>query len=808
MNLMQPGKSPNPTRVGQNRARYRFSILVQAIVIRGLWLAWAIAAAEVYTQAVESSANALGIPMVWIEPGSFAMGATNGDWDEQPVHTVRISHPFGMSARAITLAEYQQFRPRHRLADDHGAVTGVSWYDAMAFCQWLSEKEGKPYRLPTEAEWEYACRLNDTSECTTNPPIAARQGNLGLQRMDDAVAEWCLDWHGEYQAQAQRDPIGPESGMARVVRGNKLDDSLHLLAGRRESDYRRAANRAGMAPAFGLGEQGGDDPSAPGRHAIGFRVVQAPMPKTRNYAADVPLVRCGVKQRTVTAAREDGPDPAQPYFRMRYLLPTPSENCDRRTIDAAGMHPAFCGHNHSPAVEVMPNGDVLVVIFTSWTEYEPEMSLMATRLRFGADEWEMPSYFLDYPDACDNCPLLWREGEQVHLFWANTCGVGAYPFQWITSDDNGATWSEARFPQFTTPIGPHARQPINTALRDRAGIFYVASDAVGASSLLWASKDGMKTWQDMGGRTGGRHTTFAMLNDGQTILGLGGKNSDLNGYLPKSISDDGGKTWKVSPTRFPAYGANQRPCLLRLKSGRLFFCGDFQRIDGASPVTITKRGAFAALSDDDGVTWHVKKLPGVQPHENPRHHGGAGTIGYSVARQSPNGMIQLITTMNRPCLHFELNEAWILATGTPEPETTRLMANTATAIRDRRRYQEDYASGQPRIIWHAGIGNDGRYLLDGRETWFYPNGKKQYETTYALGRKVGTETFYGVDGRKVWQWRDGADGTRTWTQWWAGGRKKSESVWKNFHADGVAKIWDRKGMPDSSVRFREGNLEP
>ena len=749
--------------------------------------------------------------MVRIEAGAFAMGSSDGDWDEQPVHQVRISRPFWMSASEVALAEYQRFRPQHTLAAASGAAIGVSWHDAMAFCQWLSDQEGRPYRLPTEAEWEYACRLNVTTDVASNSPAqlpaAASEEKLGLRRMDDAVAEWCLDWHGEYRAGDQVDPVGPEAGMARVVRGDKLDDSRHLLRGKTENDYHRSANRAGMAPAFGSYEPSGDDPSAPGRHSIGFRVVQSPTPKTRHYPADVPLVRCGVKQATARAAREHGPDPAKPYFRKRYLLPTPPENCHRRTIDAAGLHPSFCGHNHSPAVEVMPNGDVLLIIFTSWTEYEPEMSLMATRLRFGADEWEMPSYLIDFPDASDNCPLLGTDGEQVRLYWASTGGVGAYPFQWITSADSGATWSDAKFPQFTTPIGPHSRQPINTALRDREGTIYVSSDAIGGSSLLWISRDGMKTWQDSGGRTGGRHTTFALLKDNRTILGMGGKNSDLNGYMPKSISDDGGKTWAVSPTVFPAYGANQRPCVLRLQSGRLFFCGDFQRIDGASPATVTNRGAFAALSDDDGRAWHVKKLPGTQPHENPRLHGGADTLGYSVARQAPNGVIHLITTMNRPCLHFELNEAWILAEETAPVDSAQLMTNTATTIRDVRRYEEKYANGRPRIVWHAGLGNDGRYLLDGRETWHYPNGRKQYEATYALGRKVVTETFYHFNGSKKWQWRHSAEGASTWTQWWADGQKKAESAWRNFYADGPAKSWDHDGKPVSAVIFRRGKVE-
>ena len=78
----------------------------------------------------------------------------------------------------------------------------------------------------------------------------------------------------------------------------------------------------------------------------------------------------------------------------------------------------------------------------------------------------------------------------------------------------------------------------------------------------------------------------------------------------------------------------------------------------------------------------------------------------------------------------------------------QLTGNTATSIRDVQRREEKYASGQPKIIWSAGIGDDGRYLLRGEETWYYLDGGKLYEATHELGRKVGTETFYRADERK------------------------------------------------------------
>ena len=182
------------------------------------------------------------------------------------------------------------------------------------------------------------------------------------------------------------------------------------------------------------------------------------------------------------------------------------------------------------------------------------------------------------------------------------------------------------------------------------------------------------------------------------------------------------------------------------------------------------------------------------------------TIGYAVACQAPNGVIHLIGSRTQPNQHWELNEAWILSDERTPGSDAQLMANTATSIRDVERREERYASGQPKIVWHAGIGDDGRYLLHGEETWYYTDGSKQYEAIHKLGQKVGTETFYRADGSRCWQWEHREDGTSVWTQWFSAGTKKAESVWKDFHAHGPAQTWDRAGQPVSSVIFEKGRM--
>jgi hypothetical protein len=486
----------------------------------------------------------------------------------------------------------------------------------------------------------------------------------------------------------------------------------------------------------------------------------------------------------------------------------PLDNSSNEEIDAVGMHPSFRRHNHSPALEVCPNGDVLMVIYTSYGEYEPGVSLIASRLRFGADQWDMPDRMFDFAAANDHAPLLWTDGSTMHFFWGSPRLDGGFPFQWTSSTDSGATWEEVTFPAFRNKIGPHSRQPINTALRDKDGTMYVASDGSGGASVLWASDDNGETWYDTQGRSAGRHTTYALLSDGKTIMGMGGKNTDIDGYMPKAISRDGGKTWDVSKSVFPAQGSNQRPSILRLQSGRLFFAGDFQHIRGQKPEGITQNGSYVALSDDDGKTWTVKQLVGAQPHENPRNHNGHATIGYSAAQQAPNGMIHLITTMNRPCLHFELNEAWILAEGdgnAPASET-ELMASSATSVEDVQEYREVYSDGGLKIVFSGGKADDGRFLLHGKEIWYYPNGRRQREATYEAGRKVGQETYWSKDGNVQWMWNHRKDGTSCWTQYWPNGRKRAESFWQNFMCHGTAKLWDQEGKLISAKEFVRGKM--
>jgi hypothetical protein len=804
---------------------------------------------SIIAQKKSNSINSIGIKLIDIPGGSFNMGErnptapdefmeylVNGDYDEKPIHKVTIKNHFLISEIEITIEQYKMFKPDYEGVKEFAPyATGINWYDANEFCKWLSKKEGKTYRLPTEAEWEYAAKAGTGTLYSTGNEISDSPNKWGLMNLHNNIAEWCYDWYGEYSYKDQIDPIGVESGFSKVVRGAGID--------RQTPYYLRSANRASMSPNFPpisnadikkLAEkisgnkfdghktnenkkpEGFKDVNIyknfyrdvlnnEGNTNIGFRIVQAEMPKTKPASSIKPYATDCVKQNNDVS--KIGPSESIPFFRKRNLLPIPPENIipeKLKDMYVTGIDKSFLSHNHSPGLEVMPNGDLFAIYFSAVEEITPDVTLIAARLPFGSDEWEMPSPFLDFADVDDTSPMLWKDKDTINFYWGTNKLDSGFPFQWITSYDNGESWSEVKFPIFETPIGGHSAQPINSAFRDSNGTIYVSSDGIGPESILWKSYNNGKTWIDNGGRTGGRHTSFVQLKDG-SILGMGGKSSNIEGYMPQSISHDGGKTWKISKTPFASLGSNQRPTIIRLKSGRLFMAGDFQDIKGEQPKGITQRGSYVALSDDEGKNWFIKKLPGTQVHEEEARAklSKEGTLGYTVARQAPNGNIHLITSMNSPCLSFEFNESWILKGNAPVIDIHK-DSPPVENISDVKKYQEKYSSGKLKAEYSAGIANNGRYLLEGKETFYYENGKIKKEATFSKGNKIGIETYFNPNGKKIWQWEYNTDGTSKWTNYWVNGNKKSESFWKDKKCFGTATEWNQNGKVIHQVNFIDG----
>jgi formylglycine-generating enzyme required for sulfatase activity len=356
--------------------------------------------------------NSAGIRLVPIGPGSFMMGndkelpqhlaAPNvnlrfGDYDERPVHKVTIRKGFYISETEVTIEQYRKFKSDYPgfsdKLDNDPYATGVSWYDAERFCQWLSEKEGLDYRLPTEAEWEYVCKAGTEGSfsCGENLPEDGAANRWGVRNMHSWPAEWCYDWHGLYPEKNRVDPIGPDSGVTKVVRGGGPDypeSSRHTVSGQMPF-YLRSSNRASIAPAFSpppreyqLKQAAGVDPAlgegkvyrrssmgkwkVAGWHCIGFRVVLGPMPATKPYRANKPFFQACVKQTSVGV--KHGPDMSKPYYRTRRILPGLAA---KQMIDVGwkiGLEPGTGTNYHNGALLALDNGDLLACYYNGFVE--------------------------------------------------------------------------------------------------------------------------------------------------------------------------------------------------------------------------------------------------------------------------------------------------------------------------------------------------------------------------------------------------------------------------------------------------------
>ncbi|MGE4489368.1 MAG: SUMF1/EgtB/PvdO family nonheme iron enzyme [Kiritimatiellales bacterium] len=652
----------------------------------------------------KSLVNSIGMEFVCIEPGSFVMGQDgpaadyrmdrhpekfdDADWDERPAHKVTVTTDFYMGATEVTLGQYRQFKPefiRHEGATDE-AVRFVSWYDAVAFCEWLSVKEGKSYRLPTEAEWEYACRAGTTTLFNTGdtlPPgshawfgndsyrtyffkdvampleyswtdgspvlrVAQTLPNAwGLFNMHGNVSEWCSDWYGPYENVSQIDPQGRSDGDFRVIRGGSHSVFTRQL---------RSANRTAWLP-----ESFGDK--------TGFRVVLGELPSGQ-ILPRIPSPEAVVNQKAVVIeeARADAPFFSGP--KPFVIIPPRS------------LGPLFSFHNHSPSITECPNGDLLAIWFSCVLEQGIELCNVSSRLRYGSSEWEPAMPFWDGVDINDHAPKIWWDGDRTIFNFA----VGRDGDIMRTSSDNGETWSKARF------ITVRSQEFGNRLLQLRDGTLVLGSDNR-LVSLVY-SRDGGETWEHNdvqrresdfrpggnGYRYPGIHAAMVELADGRIMaVSRNDKLEDqalFGGKTPVSYTGDLGKTWTYEATEFPAIGSTQRAAMIRLRGGQILLCsftdlrsnwGDpngmsFKAADGA---TFTGYGLFAAVSYDDGKTWPVRKL--ITPGGADQVVNGTDSImftlgdtkaeqnGYLDAIQTRDGNIQLITSRN----HYVFNLVWL-----------------------------------------------------------------------------------------------------------------------------------------------------
>lgn len=261
--------------------------------------------------ASSESSDSIKMEFVVVPKGRFILGSPGDEsgryQDEEPQHEVQITKPFYMGKYEVKVSEFREFvkatgyktdaeikgwaavlrgkkwekqaglywdNPGFSQEEGH-PVTCVSWNDAVAFAKWMSKMTGHSYRLPTEAEWEYACRGGSKSAYSFGPdfgalgnyawylgnagekthPVGQKNPNAwGLYDMHGNAREWCQDWYGDYAAGSVSDPVGPTNGSNRVQRGGSWGSGARDL---------RCAERKSSPPSYANGR-------------TGFRLVRIP----------------------------------------------------------------------------------------------------------------------------------------------------------------------------------------------------------------------------------------------------------------------------------------------------------------------------------------------------------------------------------------------------------------------------------------------------------------------------------------------------------------------------------------------------
>ncbi len=640
------------------------------------------------------------LPSGQLQPGDLFGGGV----DESPVHRVNLSKRFLMSATEVTNRQYEQFDPGHARTDwnseDDAAVSCVSWHDAMAFCEWLSERDGRSYRLPTEAEWEYACRAGSTTVFHSGDnlpdgflqPTSRRVGLTppnawGLYDMHGNVEEWCFDGYGDYPKEDVSDPVGYVSSLTKVVRGGCDQDSPVFM---------RSGNRSSTVADF--------------RHErIGFRVVCADPPEGKALTSEPRLWQQEVSQDSHDWS--NGPPTNQPYFGeiLSFAEPPPLEMRPRLP---------FYATNHCPTAAWCPNGDIFTIWWSAARDGCRSTAILGARLRVGKKTYDPPSRFFVAADRELCSSSLWNNG-QGRLIWLNNIAPAG---DWSTapvmasfSEDNGQTWEQPKM------VLPNVRsgQPAHMVMfRGLDGAVYQPADYwetdlektenCGATALYRSLNEG-ESWEEVtriayqmenlgrdGKRAGaiaGPHGVAVALKDG-SLLGIG-RRAEIEGNLIFSRSRDSGASWTYTRSPFPKIRFGQRPSLLRLKEGAILFISYTGELTqpghskiapvpseaGEMPVAVSLKGwsffdaagreftgygLYAAVSYDEGETWPVRKL--ITPGGPRRRMFGGGHHhffwmdqthaepgGYTYTLQTPDGVIHLVNS----CLHYRFNLKWL-----------------------------------------------------------------------------------------------------------------------------------------------------
>ena len=303
-----------------------------------------------------------------VPAGEFLMGSEDGATWEKPVHPVELSL-YWVGKRPVTYEQYGVFRPDHTLAEGvahTSPVTGVSWHDAVAYCEWLSGKTGHSFRLPTEAEWEKAIRgglegkkypwgeeppVPEDKLAEPDYVIPERENGYGVFAGTYNVWEWVADGYASdyYQRSPGKDPKGPAEAKYRVLRGGgyRSDPNSMRCANRGSArprtvsgvvTFRVVREMAGLPPTISEQRPPATAPAPPQLAEATTRLPQAPTPIPAQPEPAQPVPPSGVIDVRDVSVETQGSDvvvTVHTSVRPRYktfVLPSP----DRLVIDFAG----------------------------------------------------------------------------------------------------------------------------------------------------------------------------------------------------------------------------------------------------------------------------------------------------------------------------------------------------------------------------------------------------------------------------------------------------------------------------------------
>jgi formylglycine-generating enzyme required for sulfatase activity len=388
----------------------------------------------------------LGMELMPVAAGGFMMGLGDGGArDEKPAHEVRISHPYWIGKTEVTHAQWQAVmgsNPMNYKGNDGSPVETVTWHDAVSFCQKLTEHEraadclpdGYVYRLPTEAEWEYAARggakigvfvysgsssLDEVGWYTSNSdddthPVGQKQPNeLGLYDMSGNVWEWCHDWYGDYPSGSVTDPAGPSSGSERVFRGGSWTYS---------TDQCRVTKRRSWNPLSAECD-------------IGFRVsLGPPVQGVNSSPGPLPVPEANVPPEDLGAVTANATPPAigQPWtvpdLGMEFVW-IPALTCwvGKYEVTNGEYRKSVPEHDSQDYEEHSLNGDRQPVVFVNFdnamayaawlTKRERDAGRIPAGYRYRlptADEW------IAFAQCGDNREYPW--GNSMPPKYGNYCG--------------------------------------------------------------------------------------------------------------------------------------------------------------------------------------------------------------------------------------------------------------------------------------------------------------------------------------------------------------------------------------------------